>query len=188
MKDSEIADDLLVDRILAGELELFRFLVDRHKNLVFAMIMRQISSRETAEELSHEVFVKAYKNLKSFRKEAKFSSWLVRIALNHCSSYFSSKVFKQKLATDELENLEIEGNNQSPEDALEHKELTFALQTCLQKLKPLFRDVITICALESRSYDEAAQLFEVPVGTIRSRLNKARLLMRECLEKRGAYG
>lgn len=170
----------IIRRILAGEKDLFRELVGHYKNLVYAMIVRQVGDVGCAEDLTQEVFVKAYLNLKKFRYESKFSTWLMRVALNHMNSHFTSKKFKQQKRTESLEP-----KHDSPvvedEQQEERKTLLKNFTEAFSRLKPKFREVISLCGLEGKTYEEAAQLLDVPVGTVRSRLNKARLTLKEMI-------
>ncbi|MCB0337777.1 MAG: sigma-70 family RNA polymerase sigma factor [Bdellovibrionales bacterium] len=180
-------DNECVRRVLRGERDVYRILIERHKNVVYSMIVRQVGDLSLAEELTHEVFVKAFKSLSTFRGDAKFSSWLVRIALNNVSSYFSSKHYKRAKQTDDIAQMKRLEAGSNPQGDLEAKQLREALQACMSKLKPVLREVLTMCALEKKSYDEAALSFNIPVGTVRSRIHKARLLVRDCMVSRGVH-
>ena len=176
---SDPEEQEIIARVLAGEREEFRHLVRRYQDMVFALVMRQVGQRTTAEELTQEVFIRAFRSLHTFREEAKFSTWLIRIAINHTNSFFVSKRFKQSQKTEEFNPAVHDMTTSSPESELERKQRAQTLQKALAGLKPNFRDVITLCGLEGKSYDEAAEVLGIPVGTVRSRLNKARLLVKQ---------
>ena len=156
-------------------------LIERHQNLVFGMIMRQVGDRVLAEELAHECFVRAYKHLAKVRAEANFSTWLTRIALNVTSSYFTSRRYREALRSESFDvRLHDRGQDSDPSPAAETMLNSF--RQALANLKPKFREVLTLCALEGKSYEDAAQVLAIPVGTVRSRLNKARLLLKAELQ------
>lgn len=155
-------------RAQSGDKEAFRVLVELHYEKVFAMELRQVRDRSVAEELTQEIFVKAYKNIHSFRHQAKFSTWLTRIAFNHTSSYFKSRRFKESRRTVSL----IEENVASSQDS-QTEELISRLNFFITKLAPHHREVLVLCAMEGRTYEEAAKVLEIPIGTIRSRMNTA---------------
>lgn len=171
----------IVRAVAQGKKEMYRTLVDNHKNMIFSLIVRQVGDRAVAEELTQETFLKAYSNIKKFRYEASFSTWLSRIALNQTSSYFTSKRYKQQKRTRDLEAARSAESLSNPEKDLERQRMIEKFREGLAELKPIYRDVIVACGLEGKSYDEAAELLKVPVGTVRSRLNKGRLLMQEVL-------
>lgn len=175
MNADELDDGQIIEQVLAGDKQAFRFLVLRYQSQVFAMLMRQIAERDLAEELTQETFLRAYRELKSFRGEAKFSSWLIRIALNLSNSYFSSKRFKQRKQTESLEMENDRTTNETPHSRAERHEMLKRFRASLELISPKLREVMVLCGLEDRSYEEAAQILEIPVGTVRSRLNQARL-------------
>lgn len=182
-ESDEPSEAELIRRILAGEVDLYRHLVSSYKDVVFGIVMRQTADFSTAEDLTQEAFVKAFQNLQSFRSDSKFSTWLVRIALNHTSSYFNSKSFKQRKRTETFEVSKHDMKDSQIEQQQLLKERYGHFQLCLAKLKPALRDVVTLCGLEGRSYEDVAVVVDIPVGTVRSRLNKARLVLRDCMER-----
>src|SRR5262245_54454252 len=111
------SDEDLIARVIAGDRDSYREIVERHQDRVFAMLMRQTGSRELAEELSQEVFIKAFFNLKSFRFESSFGTWLVRIALNTSHTYFSSRRFKSQRRTESLDPVKHEALAAAPQGA-----------------------------------------------------------------------
>jgi RNA polymerase sigma-70 factor (ECF subfamily) len=184
MVDEEtIADEEVIKKVLSGDSDLYRVLVSRHQNLVFGMIMRQTGNRDLAEELTQETFIKAFTALQSFRAEAKFSTWITRIALNHTNSYFTSKAHKQRKRSDSFDIELHDKNDTSATEEHELRERMRKFQSCLGKVKPTFREIITLCGLQGKSYEDAASLLDIPIGTVRSRLNKARLLLRDCMNR-----
>jgi RNA polymerase sigma-70 factor (ECF subfamily) len=179
----------LISRIVKGAAEEFRHVVQAYQNFIFALIMRQVGNRATADDLTQETFVKAFFNLKSFRSQSKLSTWLVRIALNTTSSYFTSRRYKQGLLTEEYKPQHCEQRSfhaeqdAQLEDKLRLEKRLAIFHQALAQLKPLFRDVFTLCALEQKSYDEAAEILDIPLGTVRSRLNRARLELSKIAQK-----
>ena len=181
------SESLLIRRIVSGEKEEFRVLVGEYKDRIFAMVMRQTGNRTLAEEITQESFVKAYINLKKFRFDSQFGTWLTRIALNETNNYFASKRFKETKNSESYSNEIHEKQLGHSEDEdqraeLEKRERSLVeFRKALATLKPKFRDVITLCSLEGRSYEEAASVLSIPIGTVRSRLNKARLLLKDAI-------
>jgi len=169
----------LIRRILEGAKDDYRELVLAHQSFVFALIMRQIGNQAIANELTQETFLKAYTNLNRFRFEAQFSTWITRIALNVCNSYFSSKKFKQQKNTISIEDSTFEDSAPAEDAKVFDCETRERLKTSLAALSPKLKDAIVLCGFEERSYAEAASILQIPVGTVRSRLNKARNILRK---------
>lgn len=171
-------DSEIVRRVLAGSHEDFSALVAKHQDLIFAMIVRQVGEHAVARDLTQETFLKAFRGLKHFRFEAKFSSWLTRIALNLTNSYFTSRTYRNKKREIEFDPAVHDLKDEEQIDNAEKEALIASLREALSELKPPFRDVLVLCGLEGKSYEEAAAILEIPIGTVRSRLNKARLLLK----------
>ena len=167
-------DMKIISRVLQGKKEEFRFLVREHQDKVYAMILRQVGDPEIAKELTQEVFLRAYKHLSQFRHEANFSTWLIRIALNQTNSYFSSRRYKEAKQSTSIDAVELGSlQTEAPQDRLLDIK---RLRTIISELKPMYREIMVLCCFEEKSYEDAADILGIPVGTVRSRLNKARLL------------
>lgn len=174
-------DLIVVDRIKNGDSSSFEELVEKYQHQVVSLIARQVGDQIVAEELAQDVFVRAYKGIKSFRGESNFSTWLIRISLNVVNSYFSSKLYKQRKRTLEFSLSKHDIQEELADEVTdESKEL---LRVALENLKPQFKDVLVLCSLEGKKYEDVASILDVPIGTVRSRLNKARLLLKEHLFK-----
>ena len=167
----------IIERVLSGDRQAFSHLVSSYQEQVFSMIMKQVADRVIAEELAQETFIRAYKYLPTFKGNSKFSTWLTRIAINQSHSYFSSKRYKQKLKTKSIEtnSVELQAVEESQEFSASQIE---DLRIAISKLKPKYRDVITLVSFEGRSYKEVADILEIPTGTVGSRMNKALHLLR----------
>jgi RNA polymerase sigma factor (sigma-70 family) len=173
----------IVQRVLAGEKDEYRHLVRANQDQVYAMIMRQVGDPHTARDLTQEVMVRAYVSLPKFQFKCKFSTWLTRIALNLTSSYFSSKEFKRRARTTTLDAEDYEGFCRAGEASAASEQALQQLRLCVAALTPKYREVLVLCGFESKSYEEAARLLGVPVGTVCSRLNTARGLLRAKLKR-----
>lgn len=168
----------LIRRIISGERDEYRVLVNAHEELVFSMIQRQIGDIEITREIAQETFVRGYLNLPKFKFESRFGTWITRIALNQTSNYFASKRFKQSSVTRTFEShLHDRPVENEPSQDLPLTEF----QIALGRLNEIHRNVVVLCSLEGKSYEEAAAILGIPIGTIRSRLNKARLLLRDLI-------
>ncbi|MBN8549867.1 MAG: sigma-70 family RNA polymerase sigma factor [Deltaproteobacteria bacterium] len=169
---------------MRGNTEEFRHLVSTHKNRIFSMVLRTVGEHAVAEELTQEIFVRAYSSLAKFRFESSFSTWLTCIALNHTNSYFKSKKYKQKVRTVCFEPRVHDQSNEMESEIETDAAVLENFREALQELKPAFREIIVLCSLEGKSYEEVAGILAVPVGTVRSRLNRAREKLRLLIEQR----
>jgi len=177
-QNDEALEAAVIRDVLSGKRDEFRHLVDRHKERVFAMIMRQVGDRQVARELAQEVFVRAYVGLRRFRGDATFSTWLTRIALNVSSSYFTSRRFKDQKRFASLDEQIAEQHIAPPGEEVFTDEAIAQLQHSLTALKQIYRDVIVLCIFERKSYEETAEILQIPIGTVSSRMNKAFGLLR----------
>lgn len=180
--NSSPSDEELIRRTLAGEKECFRLLVERHQQMLFGVLFRQVGNRNVAAELTQEALVKAYLALEQFRFKSAFSSWLVRIGSNTACSYFSSRAYREQLRQESF-SIEKHDLTQPEYEADETDHRLRCFRRAFATLRAPFQEVLTLCALEGGSYEEAAAALEIPIGTVRSRLNSARLKLKAALQK-----
>jgi len=180
-EQDEIDDAALIRKVLSGARDDFRHLLLRHQDQVFAVILRQVGERQLAKELAQETFVKAYKNLSQFRFKSTFSTWLVRIALNTTNSYFASAAYKKSMKTQSLDKHTAEVLAADASDQNFTEEALNKLRNAIASLNAKHREAIVLCGLNGYSYEAAADVLSIPVGTVRSRLNKARLQLKQML-------
>jgi RNA polymerase sigma-70 factor (ECF subfamily) len=176
-----MSDDELVNRAREGNQEAFGELIARNQEVVFAMLIRKVRDKDLALDLAQESFVRAYKGLDRFKGEAKFSSWLVRIALNRATSHFSSKQYKdssRKIKDSErfFESLETPD---SGSQELEFK--SKLLWQGVEKLDSIYSQVLFLRAVENKSYREISEILEIPIGTVKSRMNTGINALRKSL-------
>lgn len=164
----------IIRRVTSGDADSFSVLVRTHYNSVYAMIMRQVGDSETACDLTQDTFVQAYLKLHTFECRSLFSTWIIRIALNITNSYFSSAQFKKRLSTIRFEQDKHEQTQQSSASDTYDETAYTKLQIAISELPSKYRNVLTLCSLNNHSYIEAAAILNIPVGTVRSRLNTAR--------------
>lgn len=187
-------DDRLVGRARRGDRRAFDLLVDRHLPHVWAVVWRMLRHREDTEDVVQEVFLAAYQALPSYRGEARLSTWLHRIAVTRALNHLDRKEERMRRArrTLEDEDARIEAgadgpgawvlrSTPSPLEALEAGELMERLAACLARLPAAWRAVLTLRDVDARSYDEIARLAGLALGTVRSRLARARLALRRCV-------
>lgn len=175
-------DRAAIAAVREGNTQRFQEIIERYQHRMVALIGRQTGDLQVAEDLAQDTFIRALRGIRNFREEAEFSTWLIRIALNVTNSYFSSKRYRQQRVSESFDSTRHDAIQSGGEDSSEEENDTAgkraAFREALAELKPHLRETIVLCVFEGKQYQEAADLLGIPVGTVRSRLNKARLLLR----------
>lgn len=183
-------DEALVRQVLDGDTEAFAELVRRYQDRVFNFSLRFTGNASDAEEIVQEAFLKAYRNLSRFRGDAKFSTWLFQIAKNLCINRFHRarrRMAHRQIRVDEepaegeAAPLQLESEDPSPqEEALRH-ELRDKLEAAITELDPHYRAALVLRDVEGLDYADIAEVLSVPVGTVKSRIHRARLELQQML-------
>jgi RNA polymerase sigma-70 factor (ECF subfamily) len=178
-----IGDDAqLVDRLRRGDPRAFEELVIAHQHRVFGVAFRMLGSRAEAEEAAQEVFLRAHRAIADFCGDAKLSTWLYAIASRLCLNRLASG--ERRLLREGEETLaRIPSGHASPADELERSERDAALHRAIAELSDERRLVVVLRDLEGLSYEEIAAALDLELGTVRSRLHRARLDLKEKLER-----
>ena len=172
-----------------GDLEAFNRLVLAYQDLVYTQAYRMMGESEAAEDAAQDAFIAAFRKLGSYRG-GSFKAWLLRIVTNLCYDELRRRKRRPTTPLEPIDNddEEIESPrwlsdpNGTPEDQTERLELARALQRCLDQLPPEFRAVVTLVDIQGMDYIEAAESMAKPLGTVKSRLARARMRMRDCLQ------
>jgi RNA polymerase sigma-70 factor (ECF subfamily) len=178
----------LIEQTLSGDLDAFNQVILTYQTQVFNQAYRIIGEPDAAADATQEAFISAYKKLHTYRG-GSFKSWLLRIVSNACYDEFRRRkrqpvVPLKPLNTDgeEIESVSwLEDPGENPEEFTERSELSRAIQTCLDRLDFDFRTVVVLVDIEGLDYATAAEIIESPLGTIKSRLARARRSMQDCL-------
>lgn len=164
-----------------GETDAFEVLVTRHQKAIFDLLYRLLGDYDEAAETAQEVFFSAYKSIRQFRGEANFSTWLYRIALNHGSTRRRT-LAATKLRTVPLETHDFVGHNPGdPAETVEQREIQQTVQQALNSLEPDDAMIILLRDLQDVSYEDVARVLEIPLGTVKSRLHRARQVLKSKL-------
>jgi RNA polymerase sigma-70 factor (ECF subfamily) len=171
---ADVSDAECVRRLQRGETEAFAALLERHQRSIFNLLYRMLGDYDDAAEVSQETFLSAYRSIKSFRGDASFSTWLFRIAVNHANTRRKSVALSnQRIAR--MDFLEPpEDGAADPADALERKEMRERVQAALNGLDAEDAAIILLRDLQDVPYESVANILEVPIGTVKSRLHRAR--------------
>jgi RNA polymerase sigma-70 factor (ECF subfamily) len=182
----------LIQAARQGDLDAFNRLVLAYQDLVFAQAYRLMGEMEAAEDATQEAFISAYRSIGSYRG-GSFRAWLLRIVTNSCYDELRRRKRRPTTPLEPVmaEDEEIESPrwladpSDTPEERAEWVELDHAIQNCLESLPPDFRVVVVLVDVQGFDYIEAAEVIRKPVGTIKSRLSRARLRLRDCLQGLG---
>lgn len=179
----------LVYRAKRGDDAAFEQLVTMHEKKIYALCLRMCENAEDAQEAAQDAFLAAWSGLSNFREEAAFSTWLYRLAVNACTDILRRRKRKgQSVSLDDGEVfLEIEDAAPTPERALEQKETAKMVGEALSALPPDYRQVLVLRELHQLSYQEIAEVTRLELGTVKSRISRARALMRNYLTAAGNF-
>ena len=181
-------DEQLVERALAGDSDAFGEVVRRWERKIYALAYGITGSVEDARDAAQETFISAYRNLQGFRGEAKVSSWLHRIAVNHCiTRKRRARVRAETGIEDEMESAGerflATNERESPALATEAKERTEAVRRAVAALPPELREVVVLKEFEDLTFQEIADALQIPLSTVKSRLYTALKQLRLRLER-----
>ena len=180
-------EDSLILQAQAGDRRSFDLLVQRAYPLVFNTAYRILGDHDAADDATQTTFLRAYRSLRTFRRSSTFTTWLYRIVTNVCLDTVRRRSRQAQSLTldsgeEELAERELPDGRHQPEAAAMGNELQRAVHQALQRLRLEHRLVLVLYDLAGFSYEEVAEMLRLPLGTVKSRLNRARHALREELE------
>jgi RNA polymerase sigma-70 factor (ECF subfamily) len=174
-------DRQLVERARGGDKRAFELLVQKYHRRLMRLLSRMVRNQEEVEDIAQETFIKAYRALPQFRGDAAFYTWLYRIGVNTARNYLSSRGRALPTVSDQAMNDDDEPEERlvaqdinTPESMLLSKQVAVAVNDAVEALPEELRTAITLREMEGLSYDEIAELMACPIGTVRSRIFRAR--------------
>lgn len=179
-----VDDRELVTRALRGRESAFRELLERYERPIFSLILRMVRDRSLAEDLAQETFIRAFNALGRYDPRYKFSSWIFKIANNLTIDHLR----KRKLDTVSIDGsphatsaeeqaqsrLTVESDGESPQEFVENRELGAQIEEAIGRLRPEYRTAVLLRHVEGYAYEEIAQIMEIPLGTVKTYLHRAR--------------
>jgi RNA polymerase sigma-70 factor (ECF subfamily) len=181
-------DEVIVREVVAGRTEAFAAIVNRHKDRVYGMIMRLTGNQEIADELAHETFVRAYRRLRSFRAESRFSTWLIQIAINLVRDRIRRDKRNRTVSLDAMLEKDPDApafaearSHYDPLAELSERDLVEAFETALTELPETYREVFVLHHIEGFSYEDIAVATGDSMGSLKVRAHRARKLLKEKL-------
>jgi len=186
-----VADQPLVERVLRGDTNTFNTIIKNTQGLVTQIIFKMIPGAEDRKDLAQDVYLKTFKKLESFKFQSKLSTWIGQIAYNTCVNHLEKKKLllienNNDDSESDDETLEIMNNKTNPlsnetEKIIFKKELSEILKKEIDKLSPVYRTLITLYHNEELNYSEIAEITELPEGTVKNYLFRARKTLRNNL-------
>jgi RNA polymerase sigma-70 factor (ECF subfamily) len=186
---------LLVRRLRERDEKAFKELIAVHGDQIYNLLYRMIGNQEEAKDLAQEVFITVFKSIDQFRGDSKLSTWLYRVAANHCKNRIKYLSRRHDRSTTELDDAAERhavgqgaspigaGHIEGPDRVLEGIELERTVQAAIAELEEDHRLVVVLRDIEELSYEEICEITGLPEGTVKSRLHRARSALKEKLEK-----
>jgi len=195
--EKDFDDAEVIERILSGEINDFAILVRKYQKGIYNYALRMLGHEEEARDLAQDIFVAAFKGLKGFRGESKFSTWLFRIAINQTKNrikYLRRRHFfdDEQITSEARETPDmfatLSGSEDNPEEAFLKKDFNSLIMRGLMELPPEARQIIILRDIEDFTYEELSQIMELNLGTVKSRLHRARHALRKLVETKVSQG
>ena len=180
MSDQNLLDEQLVERVQRGDKNAFNLLVKRYQHKVVNLVARYVNNPGDVPDVAQEAFIKAYRALPTFRGESAFYTWLYRIAVNTAKNYLTSQGRRPPSSDVEADEAEYYGGGEAlqevatPENLALTDEIKRTVFAAIEALPEDLRTAITLREMEGLSYEEIAEIMDCPVGTVRSRIFRAR--------------
>lgn len=188
----------LVKKLKARDAGAFDTLLESYQSQVFNLLYRMLSNKEEAEDLAQEVFITVFKQIESFRGDSSLTTWIYRVATNHCinrKKYLARRKHYDKRSLSDLHDKDQPADGSGvaaqvprPDEMVEGLQVEKLIQTAIAELDEEHRLVLVLRDIQSLSYEEIEAIVGVPSGTVKSRLHRARMALKTKLEKHGVVG
>ena len=186
--ESSLEDDKLVEKAIGGSEKAYKKLVDKYERALYFHILKMIKDREQVEDLVQETFVKAFDNLNTYSTNYAFSTWLYRIATNHTIDYLRKKKLNTLSIDEPMKTKDGEMEMQLPDESagtdrnIIRKQRQKIVQNAIDNLPEKYRKVIELRHMEEKSYQEIADVLDLPLGTVKAHIFRARELLYKALK------
>ncbi len=190
LSDKGKRDYELIQRALSGEQMAYTLLMGHYRDSVYHTIIKMVRSTEDAEDLTIEAFGKAFNRLGQYSQDYAFSTWLFKIATNNCIDFIRKKRIKvtsmdtgYTTSDGEVIYVEAKASNMTPEEEIIHQQKVKHMRELVNKLKPRYRELVELRYFEELSYEEIADTLNLPLGTVKAQLFRARDFLSTMIEK-----
>jgi len=183
-------DEQLIKDFQQGNQVAYEILYNRYKDRIYNFVYRYVNDVDIAQDIAHDTFLKLYTHKHTYKEIAKFSTWLFTIALNICRTELRKKKRRKTYSTSELSTEDREFAISSDRNVVEDKgsdsfEINAVVNICLMKLSEEFRTMIIFRDIQELSYDVISNIMELPIGTVKSRINRGRVKLNQFLSEKG---
>lgn len=190
LSDKAKGDLILVEEARRGSEKAFASLMNRYRDSIYYMLLKMVNNTSDAEDLTIEAFGKAFRNLDLYTPKFAFSTWLFKIATNNCIDFIRKKQLSPTTYDqfpDSIDNLtvNIQSDMPDPEESLIIRQKIAALKDIVSQLKPRYRDLIELRYYQEYSYEEISSELDLPIGTVKAQLFRAKTLLYNILTKTG---
>ncbi|PWL27771.1 MAG: RNA polymerase subunit sigma-24 [Fluviicola sp. XM-24bin1] len=189
LSDKAQQDLVLVERAINGDQSAYATLMDRYRESIYFMMLKMVKNTDDADDLTIEAFGKAFRRLEQYSPSYAFSTWLFKIASNNCIDFIRKKRIKvtsmdSGIQTDDGELIQIDAksNTRDPEETMEHKQKVIMMREVVAKLKPRYRILVEKRYFEELSYEEISEELNLPLGTVKAQLFRARDFLANMME------
>ena len=183
-KNSNDSDSLLIEKAKKGNEGAFNFLMNKYYPRVYASLFSFTKSKEDSEDLTQQTFVKVWQQIKSFRGDSAFFTWVYRIAINLAKNYVASAGYKKQKVNSSIDQLEIDiSSNENIESMLIHSQSIEDIRDFINTMPEALKTAFTLRESDGKSYEEISIITETPIGTVRSRIFRARESIVEYMKK-----
>ena len=187
-----IDEKILISKAKEGDKKAFEEIISLYEKKVFSTIYYMVKNENEVEDIAQEVFVKIYRNLKNFKEESSLYTWIYRITINVCIDELKKKknvvYIDEKIETaDGAMEIQLEDTAKGPEHLAEDEELKRKITNCIRKLPVDQRTMIILRDIKGFTYMEIAEMTKINLGTVKSKINRARAALKQILEEDGTF-
>ena len=187
LSDKALEDFELIQNALKGDEKAFARLLSRYRDAIFFMLLKMVNNRNDAEDLTLEAFGKAFRNLHQYSPTYAFSTWLFKIASNNCIDFLRRKkgayvAIENEESGESNEAIRLKSKDPNPEEKLIRQQKAIILHHIVRKLKPRYRILVELRYFREYSYEEIANELNLPIGTVKAQLFRAREMLFKLIE------
>jgi RNA polymerase sigma-70 factor (ECF subfamily) len=177
-ENKELTDEEIIEKIRLSDQDLYAIIIDRYQKKLIRYAKNLIKDEDKSVDIVQESFIKAFINLNSFNTEKKFSSWIYRIVHNQVINI--AKKYQKEIPLSEDWDFESEDNL---EKDFEQKEIIEQIEKCLKEIPIMYSEPLSLYYIDEKSYEEISDILRVPMGTIATRINRAKKIMKKLCQK-----
>ena len=189
LSDKAQQDYKLVQQAIKGDQQAYAALMERYRDSIYFLLLKMVNNKDDADDLTIEAFGKAFKNLKQYTPNFAFSTWLFKIASNNCIDFIRRKkkrtlsIDRRQESDDGMETtIHLKSDMLDPEEKFVKKQKIKLLRDIVKKLKPRYRELVELRYFQELSYEEIAQQLDIPLGTVKAQLFRAREFLQGILK------